>query len=95
MNTFEEMFERLSGDFRKSVRDAAPDMVRVLLAVEWKGYAARGEDGGYDCCPACAGVRPGQDDNPAAAHDVFFGYNDLGHYPSCTLDAALKKAGVR
>lgn len=52
---------------RARLAAAAPELARVLLAVEFDAH------GGF--CPSCRGL----------------GY----HKPECTLDAALRKAGVR
>ena len=64
---------------RACLAAAAPELVRALLAVEWKGV----ED--YDpvaACPACGGHPP-------------LGNLPGRHEPDCALDAALRKAGVR
>lgn len=61
---------------------AAPDMARVLLAIEWG--VDRAEYGG--ACPSCDCFNPDG--------DAPLGYAK-GHEPACALDAALRKAGVR
>lgn len=63
------------------------DGERLVLAVAAPDMArvlldiewSGGDDGGY--CPACQGVE----------HHV----SSPGHRPACTLDAALRKAGIR
>jgi hypothetical protein len=64
---------------RRRLASAAPDMARVLLDVEWM-FSERDE---YRRCPSCTGLETTKDEPRT------------GHYESCKLDAALRKAGVR
>jgi len=66
---------------RYQLAAAAPDMARVLIAIEWR-YPY--EHGGV--CPACDCFNPDG--------DAPIGYAK-GHEEDCPLDAALRKAGVR
>lgn len=80
---------------RARLAAAAPEMARVLLAVEWQGCQDFVGDGGYRCCPTCRGVAPGEERLTDAVDDVSRGRTVLGHRSDCTLDASLWKAGVR
>lgn len=60
---------------------AAPDMARVLLAVEWEPLGT---------CPSCRRLGVDIPDNPITG-----AVRATGHRPDCALDAALRKAGVR
>ncbi len=62
---------------RAQLVSAAPDMARVLLEMEWRGFPLP-RIGNEECatCVGCGDRRP-------------------SHKPSCMLDAALRKAGVR
>lgn len=88
MNVWDETWSALSievsvgpydgqNEARDQLASAAPDMARVLLALEWT------QDYRDDVrsCPVCGGWETG-------------GLN-AGHEKNCTLDAALRKAGVR
>jgi hypothetical protein len=66
---------------------AAPELARVLVAVEWLGDSDR--HGPY--CVACNGLQPCTEN---ASAPVYYGAR-IGHYPECTLLAALVKAGLR
>lgn len=79
----------------RSLICAAPDMARVLLAIEWSGRQDFVGDGGYDCCPSCQGVAHDDAGCPDARDEIASGKNIVGHKPTCPLDAALRKAGVR
>lgn len=47
-------------DYADKLRDAAPDMARALLAIEWSGgYVVQYDTGTTDCCPACMADAPG------------------------------------
>jgi hypothetical protein len=85
----------LRGDGRAPLASAAPDMARVLLAVEWSGKVDYVGDGGYECCPSCCGVAPGFERLTDAVDDIARGRSVAGHKRDCVLDAALRKAGVR
>lgn len=78
-----------------ALASAAPDMARVLLAVEWCGRVDYVGDGGYRCCPACEGISPDEADCQDAHEDIARGRNVLGHKPACELVIALRKAGGR
>lgn len=66
---------------------AAPDMARVLLAIEWAGRAGPAGDI-RAACPSCGADRSEMYDGrgPVVVVD---------HDADCALDAALRKAGVR
>lgn len=66
---------------RARLAAAAPDMVRVLLEMEWKPLGT---------CPGCGGLGEAIPDNPMTGPVAA-----TGHRPDCALDAALRKAGVR
>ena len=66
---------------RAKLAACAPEMARMLLAVEWKGDAG---DWG-PACPFCHALEPGLG-NPGSVP---------GHRAGCELNALLKKAGVR
>jgi hypothetical protein len=70
---------------------AAPDLARVLLAVEWHRVLIQGDEAWV--CPSCGNERldPGDEEKLPAL--VAAGM--LGHRPDCALDGALRKAGVR
>lgn len=74
-----------AGDYERTLlASAAPDMARVLIAIEWGAT----DEGDNDVCPSCgfgAFVRP----------DPKLPKVRAGHRPDCALDAALRKAGVR
>ena len=77
---------------RRRLASAAPDMARVLLAVE---FIECGDcvNPMRDVCPCCQSrtmlpKRPGEIGQP---YDVHPGK----HAPDCALDAALRKAGAR
>lgn len=79
---FTVVFTFQDGNDRDRMRlaSAAPDLVRVLLGIEWS-WRERSE---HLRCPECDGDGPPRKGEP-----------HLGHAPSCALDAALRKAGVR
>ncbi len=64
---------------RARLAACAPDLVRVLLDVEWAGR----NQWGIAVCPRCGG------------EEYFEGELRTGHLEYCALDAALRKAGVR
>lgn len=66
---------------RARLASAAPEMARVLLAVEWMPHP----ETELRFCPSCDGEYP--EDFPNCL--------DAGHRPGCALDAALRKAGAR
>ena len=72
-------------DAKDQLASAAPDMARVLLAVEWSGSTPTAT-GPHPTCPSCAGMQPhpSRDAGPRG-----------GHRKDCALDAALRKAGAR
>lgn len=81
-------------DERARLASAAPDMARVLLAIEWAG----GRPEGPPECPSCRAdeyedVIVGPTTHDAAGR--YIGYRKREHEPDCALDAALRKAGVR
>lgn len=63
-----------------TLQAAAPELVRALLAVEWGGEFRRVSNAVGVMCPACH-ARPDQ--------------HGKVHKPTCLIDAALRKAGVR
>lgn len=67
---------------RARLISAAPDMARVLLAIEWEGETT--DEGRCDRCPSCGRYPPTE-----------LALRDEGHATDCALDAALRKAGVR
>jgi len=74
---------------RARLAAAAPEMVRVLLAIEWSGSDEEGSK-----CASC-GER---EYAPPALYDEagkYLSYTPGSHSPDCALDAALRKAGVR
>lgn len=64
---------------------AAPEAMRLLLALEWSANEIVGYDGETEkCCPSCRGLQPeAVDPRP------------VGHTEDCALVALLQKAGVR
>lgn len=72
---------------RERMASAAPDMARVLLAVEW----TNSDD--EDMCPSCGGLNPAEEAKRRWPRHPDAG--TVGHAPDCALDAALRKAGVR
>jgi hypothetical protein len=80
MGAMKTAAERL---YRRPVPDLfgiIDSLTEVLLAVEWSGMAYRSEDDdGEPSCPVCLRAK----------------VEGEGHYETCALDAALRKAGVR
>lgn len=68
---------------RAKLAACAPEMARMLLAIEWSGWNHEGYDPGGDCCPVCSGS-----DNP----DL---HENHRHTQTCALDALMRKAGIR
>lgn len=77
------------------LQNTVPEFAEVLRSVEWRGRQDYVGDGGYDCCPKCEGIAPGQATLTDAKRDVDRGTNVVGHRPDCALDAALRRAGLR
>lgn len=76
-------------DGQLRIASAAPDMARVLLAIEW---SSSDEDGSE--CPSCharAYVPPPRYD----ADGKYLGYTEGTHEPDCAWGAAIRKAGIR
>lgn len=71
---------------QRELASAAPDMARVLLAIEWGAEVFLAIDFSVAGCPSCEGVEK------PTAYPV---EHHVGHYPNCALNAALRKAGIR
>jgi hypothetical protein len=90
----EEEFATVWGpkdDHRARLAAAAPELARVLLAVEWHRVLIQDEDAYV--CPSCGNERLDPGDEVKLA--VLVEHGMLGHRPGCALDGALRKAGVR
>lgn len=70
---------------RARLAAAAPEAMRLLLALEWSADQVVGYDGETEkCCPSCRGLQPeAVDPRP------------VGHAEDCALVALLQKVGVR
>lgn len=74
---------------RARLMAAAPDMARVLLAVEWSDHDEEGSK-----CPSCGAPEY----VPPARYDAageYIGYTEGTHEADCALKAAIEKAGLR
>jgi hypothetical protein len=63
----------------------APEMARMLLAIEWNGHEEDSIERGRNesTCPMCGALEMGEQGSFRA------------HRPDCAIDALLRKAGVR
>lgn len=74
---------------RAQLASAAPDLVRALLAHEKRIVSTDGE------CASCGATVQFREHLETRADGHRFHPPYLQHAPSCALDAALRKAGVR
>lgn len=70
----------VTGNGRARLASAAPDMARVLMAIEWSCIGP-----GEQACPWCGAFEVQLNANKPSRT----------HVPDCALDAALRKAGLR
>lgn len=80
---------------RAQLASAAPEMARLLLAIEWSGPEAYVGAGQFATCPSCAGLDPSDVGSLVAPADIAQRGCTIGHTPSCELEAAIRKAGLR